>query len=122
MDPRFDPAGGSATTRRDNDLRVLARTRKAIVIVSLGAVAALAGVVAQVKPGRSSASSSAPSGSDGSTGSAAVTGSVTRPLPPLSSADVGSSSGSSLSPPPEAPAAAPVPAPAPASPVVSGGS
>ena len=125
MDPRFDPAGGSAAHQRDSELRVLARTRKVIVIASLGAAAAVAGLVAQAKPGRSSASTSAPSGS-GQPASSAVTGSVTKPLPRLSSADVGSSSGSSLSPPPQAPAAAPAPAPAPvpapAAPGVSGGS
>src|SRR4051794_19822185 len=122
MDPRFDPTGGSATQRRDDELRVLARTRRLIVIVSVAATAAIAGVVAQVKPGRSSASTSDP-GTSGSTRGAApaVTGSVARPLPPLSSSDVApSSSHSTLAPPPQAPAPAPAPAPSP--PVVSGGS
>jgi hypothetical protein len=123
MDQGFDPAAASATQRRDRELRVLARTRRLIVITSLGAAAALAGLVAQVKPGKSSAAAPA----KGASTATSVTGSVTRRLPALSSADVGSSSSqTNLAPPPQAPAPAPAPvpapAPAPAAPVVSGGS
>ena len=113
------PPGGSRSRveARDAALSLLGRLRRWIVVVSLGLVAAFAGLVAHAKPGKSSTTSGASGGSrDAARSSQRSAG--------------GGSGGDALAPAPAAPAPAisppaeaPLPAPAtPAPPVVSGGS